>query len=884
MRATPSHHVALIGLAIAAALALAVACPTPLHAGEAGGLAALVEKLPADDPAVANDVYKQILAGGADSVVALTKMLTVPETGGDAKVRYTVHGLAIHVYRQGAEAERKTFSQALVKQLASNLPASIRGFLIRQLQLAGGPEAIEAIGKYLTDKDLCEYAAQALLAMKDKAVIPQFQQALPKAKGGCRLTIIQALGVLKAAKGVATVHKALGDDDRRLRLAAAYALANSADPTAVDPLLKAADAKTLYERSQATDAVLLLARTLGAAGEKKAAERVCRQLLKTRTGDEELHVRCAALMALATALGADAMDDVLAAMSSEEPDLQKAGIAAAIAMPGERATRRWVDRMKQANPAGKVAILDLLAQRGDTAALPAVLQTMKDTDEKVRLASIQTAGQTGNATAVEPLAAALASQSAAERGAARAALLRIPGKPVTTAIEKTLASAKPDVAAGLLDILAGRKDKPDFATLLKYTTHNELKVRAAAIASVGKVADTPQLAALTGIIVKTTESGDRKAAEKALTAAASRLRDKDRTVGAIAPALAQTQGNVDARAALMRVLGSIGSPKAYQVVHAGLTDKDDNVKDAVIRALADWPDDTPTKELLDIAKSSPKQTHQVLALRGYVRMIGVRKDRSAAESLAMCKQAMDVARRDEERRLVLSALGNVPTTEALAIALASLPKEPLKNEAAIAAIRIAKAVSSGDREAARAAIAKATAATDDQGVHKQAKEATDFIERSEDFITTWLISGPYKGGKTGIKHPPEQPDAKDIKWKLIAATGQQPGFVDLNRDLGAPGDCAGYMRCQLWSPKAQDAQIEIGTDDGVKVWVNDKVVHDKDVPRSFNLNEDKVKITLNEGWNTLLVKVVQGGGDWSGCVRVRAADGGKLQGYKVKAE
>ena len=45
MRATSPHHVALLGLGIAAALALAVACPAPLHAGEAGGLAALVEKL-----------------------------------------------------------------------------------------------------------------------------------------------------------------------------------------------------------------------------------------------------------------------------------------------------------------------------------------------------------------------------------------------------------------------------------------------------------------------------------------------------------------------------------------------------------------------------------------------------------------------------------------------------------------------------------------------------------------------------------------------------------------------------------------------------------------------------------------------------------------------
>jgi hypothetical protein len=33
-----------------------------------------------------------------------------------------------------------------------------------------------------------------------------------------------------------------------------------------------------------------------------------------------------------------------------------------------------------------------------------------------------------------------------------------------------------------------------------------------------------------------------------------------------------------------------------------------------------------------------------------------------------------------------------------------------------------------------------------------------------------------------------------------------------------------------------------------------------------------------------MLKVTQGGGDWSAAVRVRAADGSKLEGLRIRAE
>jgi len=861
-------------------LALAF-CGTAAHAAEPPqGMAALIQKLPADKPEEAQAVLQEILKGAPDSIVELTKMLKEPGKEDDSKARFALHGLATWVQRADAEAERKLFADTLVKQLETGLPPQVKAFLMMQLQLAGGTESTPALGKFLLDRELCEYAVQAMLAIKDKAAIAILQEALPKAAGPCRVTIIQALGVLRAAKGQAAVAKALSDEDRDTRLVAAFALANSADPAAVDPLLKGAEAEAAYERSQMTEAAVLLARRLGEAGEKAAGTKLARQLMKSRTAD--VHVRCAALQALAAAAGEEAMDEVVAAMSGDNLDMRAAALAAAIAMPGEKATQRWVAQLKGANPAGKVAILDLLAKRSDTAALPAVLEAMGDADDAVRLAAIRAAATAGTEAAVAPLVAKLAAQSAPERSAAQSSLLLIPGEATTSAIVKALDAAAADAKAPLLDVLAGRKGRDHLKTILGYTADANPKVAAAAVGALGKLADESDLPTLGKLLLEAKDDAVRTAAERALASATSRLADKEKAAATVVAALKDTQGAT--RAALLRVLGGIGTQGAYQALRGSVADADDAVKDAAVRALADWRDDSPAADLLQVAKTADKPAHHVLALRGYIRMIALRKERSAAERLRMCQDALAAAKRDEERRAALATVADIPTPDALRMAEGCLASPALKNEAAAAVIRIAKATGGGDPEGAKQAIAKAAAATDNPEVQKQAKDAAAFLDRNQGFIATWLASGPYKVGKTSVVHDPEKPDAKEIKWKLVAATGDKPGFIDLNKELGAPGDCAGYLRSQVFSPKEQPVVIESGSDDGIKIWLNGTVVLDKDVPRSFKLNEDQTKVTLKEGWNQLLVKVVNGGANWEAAVRLTAPGGGKLDGIKLKAE
>jgi dimeric type glycyl-tRNA synthetase len=56
---------------------------------------------------------------------------------------------------------------------------------------------------------------------------------------------------------------------------------------------------------------------------------------------------------------------------------------------------------------------------------------------------------------------------------------------------------------------------------------------------------------------------------------------------------------------------------------------------------------------------------------------------------------------------------------------------------------------------------------------------------------------------------PEKPDAQGVQWKTATARGDAPPFVDLNRSLGPSENVVGYLKVQVYSPKAQEVVEEI---------------------------------------------------------------------------
>lgn len=263
------------------------------------GVPELVDKMPPLDKGgtftapsweEAIPVFDAILK--ADGVGAVIDLLKPVDDGSDYKARYVLHGLAQYLGRPGKEEARVKYSTALAVQLSSERSAGARGYLARQLQVIGGRETVPALGKALADPEIYEYAAQALLAIREGAA-EEFRKALPALKGPPRLTAIQALGVLKDVEALDIFRQAAAEPETRLT--ALWALANVGDAGSAAFLLKAADEAVGFDRIKATSACLALAEKLP----KADAAKIYKHLETTRTDPSEAYVRELATEALA---------------------------------------------------------------------------------------------------------------------------------------------------------------------------------------------------------------------------------------------------------------------------------------------------------------------------------------------------------------------------------------------------------------------------------------------------------------------------------------------------------------------------------------------------------------------------------------------------------
>jgi HEAT repeat protein len=255
------------------------------------------------NPKDAEKTFAEIFAGGRESVLDLIALVKAPGDEGFESYRagYVVHGLAVHAGKPGNEKQRSVLTEALAGQLASDKHSKqAKAFFLQELQVCGGPDAVDALAKVIGDEELGDPAIRALVSIGPGAV-EALRAALGRVSGRNRVGVMLALGRLGDAASVGALKDTLGGADAEVRLAAAWALANQGDVGSASSILKLADDASGWERIQATKACLLLAEKLAESGKRAEAARIYTRLRDTRTDESEKYLRDAAELGLAAA-------------------------------------------------------------------------------------------------------------------------------------------------------------------------------------------------------------------------------------------------------------------------------------------------------------------------------------------------------------------------------------------------------------------------------------------------------------------------------------------------------------------------------------------------------------------------------------------------------
>jgi len=161
------------------------------------------------------------------------------------------------------------------------------------------------------------------------------------------------------------------------------------------------------------------------------------------------------------------------------------------------------------------------------------------------------------------------------------------------------------------------------------------------------------------------------------------------------------------------------------------------------------------------------------------------------------------------------------------------------------------------------------------------------------FIMDWNLIGPFDAPNMSYlqsAYPPEEKidmgqtyrgkENIPLHWKKIQA--ESSGFMRLENRITPSERGLVYGLVYVFSPDRRDALMLVGSDDGVRLWLNEELIHTNPAYRGAYPDQDRIPVSLKKGWNSLLIKVLQGGGGWGYYVRFVDPEGQLL--WKTEIE
>jgi hypothetical protein len=345
-------------------------------------------------------------------------------------------------------------------------------------------------------------------------------------------------------------------------------------------------------------------------------------------------------------------------------------------------------------------VLGVVADRGEGASVDTIQDRLGSDHEATRLAAIDALAKLGGVEAAQAILPIAVDGSGRTKTAAFASLALIPGAEVEAMVKAKAASGEADTRAVAIALLGERRSPGAVKSLLAYAKEDDRDIRGAALKALPKVAKADDIAAVADVVAAAANNRARQGAVSALRAVLSQAQDKDAAAQIVIGKIRSAQ--VEAKGALLSSLNALGGATALRAVTMSAQSDMEARRDVGVRTLGDWPDFEGAEVLLDIAaQPETSQTHHVLALRGALRLIATSQSAPMDDRAALCFRALEVARRDNEKKQAIAAMGSLPSKKVANRLLELVKDDSVKVEAGLAAVELASKTLRSDRQAAQ---------------------------------------------------------------------------------------------------------------------------------------------------------------------------------------
>ena len=629
---------------------------------------------------------------------------------------------ATATFAKPAEPTTKEQVAKLCAVLCSDAPQKDKADACRELARIGSKDAVATLAALLADEKLSHMARYGLETIPGASVDKALRDAAAKLHGRQLVGVIGSLGVRRDAKAVNALVKLLHDSDNDVAQAAARALGRIGNPPAVKALQDALDGVSAANQLALCEGLLRCAEAAEAKGHREAAMDIYDRL---RQVPVPAQVRTAALRGAILTRQEEGLPLLSLALHSDDFTLVLAAARTAQEMPSGDVSRLLADELPALSADRQFVVLQTLAKRADSPTQPVARWAGRCCEKPVRLAAVRALAELGKPSALPVLVELLGDADREVAQAAQESLASLPGSRVDAAIMAMLKDGATARRTTAMELIVRRRMISAIPALFDVAGGTDAKLRTAAVSKLGELAGPAELSRMLDLLAKAKSSEDLEATEQALSAICLKEAKPESCVGQVEARLAQSPPAQ--KCALLRVLGgAVGGTAALRAVRAAVSDPNPEVHSAAIRVLGGWSTADAATDLLELARTADNPTDKSICLRGYLALAG-HADLPADKRLAMCREAAALVQKDEEKKLLLAALGGIVTTDALDLIKPYLDDPATKEEASTAAVDISAKLLQGTDSAKLAPkliepLEKVTHSTANADLEKRAKK------------------------------------------------------------------------------------------------------------------------------------------------------------------
>jgi HEAT repeat protein len=626
-----------------------------------------------------------------------------------------------------ARAADRAKEQALLATLRSDAAPAEKAMACRQLAIHGTAEAVPVLAPLLSDPALASWARIALQAIPDPAADAALREAAGRLQGRLLVGVLNTIGMRRDAQAVSVLTGHLQATDVEVASAAAVALGRiGTEPAAQALQARLANAPAALGAALGEGCVRA-ADHLRATGKTAAALALYDAARAAQLPPQQ---RLEATRGAILARGTEGLPLLLEQLRAEDKGAFALGLRVARELPGADVTQGLIRALDSLPAARQPLLLLALADRHDPAVRPAVMQAARAGAPALRLAAVQVLAEVGDAASVPVLLEAAVAPDRDLARAARQSLQRLHAEGVDAALTERLAQATGAERAVLMELCGQRRIRAALPALLGAVQDPQPEIRRAALQAVGALGGETELAELARLVSREADPARRNELEGALLDVGGRV--GARGVPQLLPLVRHAEPAV--RVIGLHALAGVGGAEALAAVVAATRDAAETVQDEAVRALSTWPNNWPddvavAEPLLALVKSGAKRAHQVLGLRGYLQYLQADKHLADPERVERIRALLPQLPWPEEKQAAISALATLRTAGALDLLQSLAAEAAVAEEAHSALVTLAsREIPEVSKEKRRAVLQEVAAKTRNDATRKRAEEALRRIQ------------------------------------------------------------------------------------------------------------------------------------------------------------